>query len=74
MTRVGDLLRAYHDTSGLSWRELADVVGMSSRYLHDVAIGRRRARPARARAYALALGCDVEAWVGAAVLDELDRT
>ena len=73
MTRIARLLRARHDASGQTWVELARLCGLSSTYLHDVASGRRRVRPARARAYAAALGCDAAAWVRAAQLDELER-
>ena len=73
-SRFAALLLAYHEASGKSWRELARRCGLTSGYLHDVAKGRRNVRPARARAYAIALGADPEAWVQAALRDELDRT
>jgi len=72
MTRVAALLRAYRDATGLTWSTIGKTCGMSSTYLHDVAQGRRRVRPARAQRYAVALGLDVEEWTVAALDDELD--
>ena len=69
MRRMQKLLCDYRSDHDLTWREMALMVGQTSRYLHDVARGRRRCRPQSARRYAEALSCDPQQWITAALLD-----
>ena len=48
----------------MTQKELAQAVGVSSPFMHDLENGNRNAKPATMRKIAAALGCTVEALKG----------